>query len=54
LVRADRSLILGDPTLGWHELAQHGLETHQSPGDHYTMLARPDAAAIIAQQVRLS
>jgi thioesterase domain-containing protein len=54
LVHADRSLIPGDPTLGWHELAPHGLETHQSPGDHYTMLSRPDAAAVIARQVRLS
>lgn len=52
LVRAEGSLIPGDPTLGWHELAPHGLETHQSPGDHYTMLSRPDAAAVIAQQVR--
>ncbi len=54
LVRADRGLIPGDPTLGWHELALHGLETYLSPGDHYTMLTQPDAAAVIAQQVRLS
>lgn len=54
LVRPDRSLIPGDPTLGWHELAPYGLETHQSPGDHYTMLTRPDAVAVIAQQIRLS
>lgn len=53
LIHADRSLIPGDPTLGWDELAPHGLETHSSPGDHYTMLTRPDAAAVIAQQVQL-
>jgi thioesterase domain-containing protein len=53
LVRADRSLIPGDPTLGWDELTPHGFESHLSPGDHYTMLSRPDAVAVIAQQVRL-
>jgi thioesterase domain-containing protein len=53
LVRAEHGLIPGDTTLGWHELAAHGLETVQSPGDHYTMLTRPDAAEVIAKQVRL-
>lgn len=53
LVRAEHGLIPGDPTLGWDELAAHGLETVQSPGDHYTMLTRPDAAEVIAKQVRL-
>jgi thioesterase domain-containing protein len=53
LVRAEQGLIPGDPTLGWDELAAYGLETVQSPGDHYTMLTRPDAAEVIAKQVRL-
>ncbi|GJF29243.1 hypothetical protein KNE206_19430 [Kitasatospora sp. NE20-6] len=51
LVTADRSLVPGDPTLGWGPLAPHGLELRRSPGDHYTMLSRPDAAAVIADLV---
>lgn len=51
LVTAERSLIPGDRTLGWGPLAPLGLEVHQSPGDHYTMLIRPDAAAMIARLV---
>ncbi|MCY0935120.1 thioesterase domain-containing protein [Streptomyces sp. H34-S4] len=51
LVTAEGSLIPDDPTLGWEPLAPHGLTTHRSPGDHYTMLSRPDAAAVIAQLV---
>ncbi|MER8183898.1 thioesterase domain-containing protein [Kitasatospora sp. NPDC094015] len=52
LVTAERSLIPDDPTLGWRPLAPHGLEVHRSPGDHYTMLTRPDAAELIARLVR--
>ncbi|GAA1069296.1 MULTISPECIES: alpha/beta fold hydrolase [Kitasatospora] len=52
LVTAERSLLPGDRTLGWGPLAPHGLEVHRSPGDHYTMLSRPDAAAVIARLVR--
>ncbi|MEV4611689.1 alpha/beta fold hydrolase [Kitasatospora sp. NPDC049258] len=52
LVTAERSLIPDDPTLGWGPLAPHGLEVHRSPGDHYTMLTRPDAAELIARLVR--
>ncbi|WP_055493852.1 thioesterase domain-containing protein [Streptomyces sp. TP-A0356] len=48
LVKAERSLIPGDRTLGWEPLAPYGLEVHSCPGDHYTMLTRPDAAAAIA------
>ncbi|MEU3771851.1 alpha/beta fold hydrolase [Streptomyces sp. NPDC032472] len=51
LVTAEGSLIPDDPTLGWEPLAPHGLTTHRSPGDHYTMLSRPDAAAVIARLV---
>ncbi len=51
LVTAEGSLIPDDPTLGWEPLAPHGLTMHRSPGDHYTMLSRPDAAAVIAQQL---
>lgn len=51
LVTAEGSLIPDDPTLGWEPLAPLGLTTHRSPGDHYTMLSRPDAAAVIAQLV---
>ncbi|MEU9129200.1 alpha/beta fold hydrolase [Kitasatospora sp. NPDC048540] len=52
LVAAERSLIPDDPTLGWTPLAPYGLEVHRSPGDHYTMLTRPDAAELIARLVR--
>lgn len=52
LVKAERSLIPGHHTLGWEPLAPYGLEVHSCPGDHYTMLMRPDAAAVIAQLVQ--
>ncbi|BBB00133.1 putative thioesterase [Actinacidiphila reveromycinica] len=53
LIKATHSLILGDDTLGWQELAPHGLDLRRpAPGDHYTMLIRPDAAAAIAEVVR--
>lgn len=52
LVTAEHGLIPGDLTLGWDTLAPHGLDVHHSPGDHYTMLSRPDAAAVIAGLVR--
>jgi thioesterase domain-containing protein len=52
LVTAERGLLPGDRTLGWGPLAQRGLTVHQSPGDHYTMLTRPDASALIARLVR--
>lgn len=48
LVRAERSLIPGDPTLGWQPLAPQGLTRVTSPGDHYTMLSRPDSLDVIA------
>ncbi|MEV0981368.1 thioesterase domain-containing protein [Streptomyces sp. NPDC049915] len=48
LVKAERSLIPGDRTLGWEPLAPHGLQVHTCPGDHYTMLTRADAAAVVA------
>ncbi|BFV59874.1 hypothetical protein KCMC57_up49780 [Kitasatospora sp. CMC57] len=51
LVKAERSLIPEDPTLGWHSLAPHGLSLAVAPGDHYTMLTRPDAAQAIARLV---
>ncbi len=49
LIKAERSLIPQDKTLGWTELARHGLSLHTAPGDHYTMLTRPDAADVIAE-----
>ncbi|MET9427796.1 MULTISPECIES: alpha/beta fold hydrolase [unclassified Streptomyces] len=49
LVKAEGSLIEQDDTLGWTELAADGLDLHTAPGDHYTMLTRPDAAAAIAE-----
>ncbi|WP_431679137.1 thioesterase domain-containing protein [Kitasatospora sp. KL5] len=52
LVTAERSLLPGDRTLGWEALAPHGLDVHHCPGDHYTMLDRPDAAAVIARLLR--
>ncbi|KQV19128.1 MULTISPECIES: thioesterase domain-containing protein [unclassified Kitasatospora] len=51
LVKAERSLIPEDPTLGWQPLAPHGLSLAVAPGDHYTMLTRPDAAQAIARLV---
>ncbi|MBL1102119.1 thioesterase domain-containing protein [Streptomyces coffeae] len=49
LIKAERSLIPQDKTLGWTELARHGLSLHAAPGDHYTTLTRPDAAEVIAE-----
>ncbi|MFJ8042735.1 alpha/beta fold hydrolase [Kitasatospora sp. NPDC096147] len=49
LVKAERSLIPGDPTLGWQPLAPRGLGLAVAPGDHYTMLTRPDAARAVAR-----
>ncbi|MFC4030061.1 thioesterase domain-containing protein [Streptomyces polygonati] len=48
LLKAERSLIHGDPDLGWPELAARGLTVLPCPGDHYTMLSRSDSAAVIA------
>ncbi|GCB44115.1 thioesterase domain-containing protein [Streptomyces sp. NL15-2K] len=48
LVTAERSLIPDDPTLGWRPLAPQGLTLHRCPGDHYTMLSRPDSLGVIA------
>ncbi|MFD0573063.1 hypothetical protein ACFQ0T_32340 [Kitasatospora gansuensis] len=50
-MKAEHSLIPGDPTLGWQPLAPHGLSLAVAPGDHYTMLTRPDAAQAIARLV---
>ncbi|MFF9752825.1 thioesterase domain-containing protein [Streptomyces sp. NPDC014344] len=52
MVKAERSLVAGDPALGWGPLAPHGLAVHGCPGDHYTMLSRPDSVAVIAELVR--
>jgi thioesterase domain-containing protein len=49
LVKAERSLIPGDETLGWLPLAPHGLTVHLCPGDHYTMLGRPDSLGVLAR-----
>lgn len=54
LVQAERSLVPADPTLGWRPLAPHGLATHRCPGDHYTMLARPDSLSVIAPLLQAS
>lgn len=47
-IKAGDSLIPTDPTLGWAELAGRGITAHSAPGDHYTMLIRPDASQAIA------
>jgi thioesterase domain-containing protein len=47
LVKAERSLIPGDPTLGWQPLAPHGLTTRTAPGDHYTMLDLPASLQVL-------
>ncbi|MEU1042911.1 thioesterase domain-containing protein [Streptomyces sp. NPDC005551] len=47
-LKAQHSLIPTDPTLGWSELADHAVSAHTVPGDHYTMLIRPDASRAIA------
>ncbi|MEV1067410.1 thioesterase domain-containing protein [Streptomyces sp. NPDC050263] len=49
LVKAERSLLPGDDTLGWLPLAPHGLTVHRCPGDHYTMLGRPDSLGVLAR-----
>ncbi|MFF5160926.1 alpha/beta fold hydrolase [Streptomyces sp. NPDC000348] len=47
-IKAGNSLIPSDPTLGWEELAGRGITAHSVPGDHYTMLIRPDSSQAIA------
>ncbi|MGW0120206.1 thioesterase domain-containing protein [Streptomyces sp. NPDC003327] len=47
-IKAHHSLIPTDPTLGWDELADRTVAAHTVPGDHYTMLIRPDASRAIA------
>ncbi|NEC84560.1 thioesterase domain-containing protein [Streptomyces sp. SID12501] len=54
LVQAERSLVPADPTLGWRPLAPHGLTMYRCPGDHYTMLARPDSLSVIAPLLQAS
>ncbi|MFI6011211.1 thioesterase domain-containing protein [Streptomyces sp. NPDC051243] len=54
LVKAERSLLPGDPTLGWPPLAPHGLTVRGCPGDHYTMIGRPDSLDVIAPLLRAS
>jgi thioesterase domain-containing protein len=51
LIKAERSLIPGDPELGWKPLTPYGLDLRFCPGDHYTVLTRPDSATVIARQV---
>ncbi|MFI5527937.1 alpha/beta fold hydrolase [Kitasatospora sp. NPDC051853] len=53
LVKAEQSLIPEDPTLGWQPLAPRGLGLAVVPGDHYTMLTRPDAARAVARLLSL-
>ncbi|MFG2968248.1 MULTISPECIES: alpha/beta fold hydrolase [unclassified Streptomyces] len=48
LVKAERGLLPEDASLGWESLAPHGLTVRPCPGDHYTMLSRPDALAVLA------
>ncbi|TQF04980.1 thioesterase [Kitasatospora acidiphila] len=52
LVTAEHGLLPGDDTLGWGQLAGAGLTVHRCAGDHYTMLIRPDATALIAGLLR--
>lgn len=51
LVKAERSLLPGDRDLGWSPLAAGGLTIRHCPGDHYTMLSRPDAVRVIADEI---
>ncbi len=38
--------ILPDSRSRWRELARGGLEIHEAPGNHYTMLGSPDVAVL--------
>ncbi|WP_258534495.1 alpha/beta fold hydrolase [Streptomyces sp. PT12] len=51
LVRAKRGLIQDEEDLGWRPLAGAGLTVRQCPGDHYTMLSRPDAVRVLADEI---
>jgi thioesterase domain-containing protein len=45
-----RQPILGpDPTLGWGDLAEQGVEVHEISGSHITMLQRPHVEALAAE-----
>jgi thioesterase domain-containing protein len=39
--RAQTNAHDSDGALGWHGLAEEGVDVHIVPGDHYTMLRRP-------------
>jgi thioesterase domain-containing protein len=38
-----------DSTLGWSELAARGVEVHQVPGNHLTMLRKPHVQVLAKQ-----
>ncbi|MDP9119995.1 MAG: amino acid adenylation domain-containing protein [Acidobacteriota bacterium] len=40
---------MADPKLGWGELAAHGVEVHELPGNHFSMLRPPHVAALAGE-----
>jgi thioesterase domain-containing protein/acyl carrier protein len=40
-----------DPTLGWNELTRQGVDVHIVPGNHLTMLRKPNVQ-VLAEQLR--
>jgi len=46
---ADATAHHRDPTLGWGEIAAGGVEVHQVPGDHYSMLREPHVHALAGE-----
>ncbi len=41
-----------DPTFGWRTLAAQGVEVHEVPGDHYSMVREPHVR-VLAERIRL-
>lgn len=40
-----------DRTLGWHQLTEVGVDVHQIPGNHFTMLRKPQVE-LLAQRLK--
>jgi thioesterase domain-containing protein len=46
-----RDIALSDPSIGWGELVDNGVEIQMAPGDHYTMLREPHVQ-VLAERLR--
>jgi thioesterase domain-containing protein len=35
-----------DPAMGWREIAAYGVELHEVPGNHFTMIREPNVLVL--------